>query len=305
MSGCFFQAGPIAIGDCGSKSTINVSRSSVTQNSTKSVMSSFSDNTTSKVAIQEQNVNVIGNCCKPLVIDQFFNVSAASFNKDTTTLATQSISTMIADIQTQISQQQSSKTDLLSSVAGAGTLIQNVKDALTQINQSDSVKQAVKKNLDKTVNIQRQTVNITCTTDASGMSAVPADANIGPDGRAMSANGCYINQKFIANLVSNNTFDTIMNELNNNQQLLKAKQEFSSAQKAENSGLGDLVGQYGKILIAIALCIVAAIFILPKILEAGKGYNISSGPGGFSVTSEAPASTAAKKLQSIMMRLRM
>jgi len=167
-------------------------------------MSSISDSDTSVMAIQNQNVRIIGNCCNPIVIDQTAQLKVISNESMTDEFLTNFSATLKTNLLNQFDQNASKIKNALGDARG-GTMVATLKNAITKVMSRESFKNSVKFNMDKTFAKQSQDVNIICG-DTIPQPSPPEYSGI-PD------TGCYIGQNFLLEQVTNNVMEGVFKDV--------------------------------------------------------------------------------------------
>jgi len=318
MGDCFATIGPIALGDCGNKTDIKIEKNRIIQNSSKSVQASMTSNQSSTVNLQQQKVNVLNKrpgCCDPLFISQEGNIKMINTNRDTTDMASSMISSITSEIESQLSAAQSSETDIASTPASQ-KLLMSVKESLTQINQSEDIKNSVKENMAETFNLQSQEVNIVC-----GDYPLPSPPKAPVTGKDDSGKtvtqtlpdtGCYITQDFLFEAVANNTFETVMKTIVENENVAKAVEEYDLEQKSKAKGLGAIVSSFfdaykTTIIVVVIGLVVALPLLIWAFSKMGGSDPLKAAAAAKQAAKEvasAAKSTGGQTLQRVMQRLR-
>jgi len=305
---CYGSLGPFSIGDCSNKQDIQKTKNTIIQNSSRSVQQSMTSNESTTVNLQQQKVNLINKrpgCCDPFVVSQQANIKMINTNKDTSNMATNMMQSVISDMQTQMNASQSAESDIGATPTGQ-SLKMAINDALTQISTSEDIKNAVKENMSETFNLQSQEINIVC--GDYTMPPPPKGQVTGKDnttGQTVTTElpdtGCYLTQDFLFEQVANNTFETIMSSVLENENVAKAMDAVVTEQKSKAKGIGSIIssifGAYTMIVIAV---IIGAIIFIPLIMWA---FKIDT-PKRSGMFTRAARSTSSGALQQIMQRLR-
>ncbi len=238
---CYGSIGPISIGDCSAKSKLSINTSNISKSVTNSAMSSLSSNESKTSLIQLQNVAVDASCCIP-DISQKFDAKLVNVSKMTDKFSSSTAKTMSTAIDNALKANQSQINDLFGSTVGP-SLTAAINSKVKNFTESNSFKQALKKNMTDTFGSQAQNISITC--------SVPAK----------KPEKCKVSQEFFLQQALDNTMASIFNEVNNDSTVQKIVSDFQSKQETENKGLTSLVSAILNPWVIIGVVVVAIVFL--------------------------------------------
>jgi hypothetical protein len=289
---CVGSFGPITLGDCGPSSKVKVDVSSVTQNISRSIQDSVSSVSSKSIAVQNQNVSLKGSCCKPFKVAQGLSIKQADTSKFSADFATKTAKNMSDNISSAVDQSASQITGLLGSTTGP-KLTAAIKQAVKKVSESSSFKRSVQTKMSETFGSQNQNISIDCGENIPTPTP-PASAGVGDT-------GCYIDQNFVFEQVTNNLMETMMNDVMEDSQLGAIVAEAKQVSKTEGKGidavLDSVFGAYKWIIIAV---IAGIILFIPLIIWAfkGKGSEISEAAKGVAEVAKSviPTSNPVQRL---------
>jgi hypothetical protein len=267
---CYGSFGPISLGDCGPSAKLTIETDSMVKNTSSSIQQSMSSSTDRVMTVQQQNVDYRGQCCKPLVISQGMQLKLYNTSKFTDDFSTKVARTLVQGISSSLDNNQTQITDLLGSTVGpkfTGT----IKTRAQNIAESSSFKNSIKTKFSETFGSQVQNIKIDCGENIDPPRPSPSNnpLNVNVD------TGCYITQDFMFEKVTNDLFETLMRDLNEDSQVVDIVNEAKNTQKLEGKGLTDLakaiLGPLAMVIIAIVIGLVIFIPLIIWALGGGKG----------------------------------
>jgi hypothetical protein len=259
---CVGSFGPITLGDCGPSSKVTVDVSSVTKNISRSIQDSVSSVSSKSIAVQNQNVSLKGSCCKPFKVAQGLTIKQADTSKFSADFATKTAKTMSDNISSAVDQSASQITGLLGSTTGP-KLTAAIKQAVQKVTESDSFKRSVQTKMSETFGSQNQNISIDCGENIPTPTP-PASAGI-------ADTGCYIDQNFVFEQVTNNLMETMMNDVMEDSQLTAIVAEAKQVSKTEAKGVDAIFGAYTMMIIAVVIGLVVFIPLIVWSLGGSKG----------------------------------
>jgi hypothetical protein len=274
---CYGTIGPIALGECGPKSSLSVkTTSSVTNNLTESLKSLQSQNSNT-VIMQDQTVDFknAARCCKPFKVKQGLTAIIVDTSKMTATFKSQTQNKIVSDIKNSLQQSADTKMGLLATPAGANlkTAIENTLNSMVTSNKiADIVASKVTNSLAK----QSQKITIDC-----GTSPIADEITPEPSAAAKASNpelgdkGCYIDQDFVFTQTANNIMESVFNSISQNEDVKRAVAEVMQTQKTESAGLDAITGQFFGAWTNIAMMVAGVIGLVVII-----GLIVVFWPGG-------------------------
>lgn len=290
---CLGSIGPISLGDCGPKSSLNIkTTSSVTNNLTESLKSLQSQQSSTTI-LQDQDVKVLNaaRCCKPLKVSQGLTAVIIDTSKITAQFKSETANKITTDIKNSLDQASKLTTGVLATPAGSN-LKTAIENALTTMNNTGKIADIVGQKVSNVLAKQNQAVLIDCGTSlfAEEMTPKPpVEANL-PD------QGCYVDQNFVFQQTANNIMESVFNSISNNTEVKKAIAEVKQTQETESKGLDTITGQIagvakslisGGVMVYVAI-IAAIVLFIPLIIWAFKS-------GGSSSSVEAAVSQFLRK----------
>lgn len=206
MSNCINIPLLSSLGDCNvpKKSQITIDTNLVSKQTTDSVMSSISQESTSTIVIQNQNVRIIGNCCNPIKIDQSLNLNVINFSK----MDDQFYSDFADKLKNNLNTEIDAKAPQIKGALGddtGGAFVTTLKSSISKVSNSESFQASVKKLFVESFNSQSQDVNIVCSTD------FPPPPP--PKGSGVPDTGCYISQNFLIEQTTNNVMESLFSDV--------------------------------------------------------------------------------------------
>ena len=268
---CYGSFGPISIGDCGPKSSIKVETTSVTKNISNSIQQSVSSISSKTVVNQNQNVMLAegGKCCFPFIVKQGLKLNQIDTSKFKGEFATNTAKKMADTINNSLDQNTKQINDLLGSTVGPN-LSMAIKQAVEKVSKSDSFKTSIQTKMNETFANQGQNVVITCS--ASGLVATPKPPSINPDNKQpMPDQGCYIDQNFIFDQVTNNLMETLMKDVMEDDQVSVIANEAKQKLELENKGFVSLAQAFTGPLMWVAIAVVVGlVIIVPLVIYASR-----------------------------------
>ncbi len=243
---CYGTIGPIALGDCGPKSSLSVkTTSSVTNNLTES-LKSLQSSQSSTVILQDQDVTALNlaRCCKPFRVKQGLTAVIVDTNKMSATFKSQTSNKIVTDIKNSLQQSADTKVGLLATPAGA-KLKTAIENTLTTMNNTGKIAEIV---ADKVFNVlakQNQKVLIDCGTSPLAMEITPKPSAQGKaEYPELTDQGCYIDQNFVFQQTANNIMESVFNSISQNTDVKRAIAEVMQTQKTESAGIDAITGQF-------------------------------------------------------------
>ena len=260
---CIGSFGPITLGDCGSSSKVKIETSNITKNISNSIQQSVSNVSDKSIAVQNQNVSLKGSCCKPFVVSQGLSIKQANTSKFSGDFASKTAKTMSDSINNSVDQSASQITGLLGSTVGP-KLQSAIKNATLKIAQSDSFKKSIQSKMSETFGSQNQNISIDC---GETIPTPPPTNAPAQEKSKLGDTGCYIDQNFVFDQVTNNLMETMMSDVMEDTQLTQVVNEAKQVMKTKSSGLEDLVsaflGPYAMIIIAV---VIGLVIFIPLII---------------------------------------
>lgn len=286
---CLGSIGPISLGDCGPKSSLNVKTTSSVTNNLTEELKTLQSQKASTVILQDQDVIALNKakCCFPLKVSQGLTAVIVDTSKITAQFKSETANKITTDIQNSLDQSSKITNGLLSTPAGAN-LKTAIENTLTTMNNTGKIASIVGEKVSNVLAKQNQKVLIDCGTSPLAAEITPrppAEANM-PD------QGCYIDQNFVFQQTANNIMESVFNSISNNVDVKKAIAEVKQAQEVESKGLDTITGQIadvaksfiaGGTMIYIAI-IGAIVLFIPLIIWAFKSGGSSSSPAPVEAT---------------------
>ena len=286
---CLGSIGPISLGDCGPKSSLNVKTTSSVTNNLTEELKTLQSQKASTVILQDQDVIALNKakCCFPLKVSQGLTAVIVDTSKITAQFKSETANKITTDIQNSLDQSSKITNGLLSTPAGAN-LKTAIENTLTTMNNTGKIASIVGEKVSNVLAKQNQKVLIDCGTSPLAAEITPrppAEANM-PD------QGCYIDQNFVFQQTANNIMESVFNSISNNVDVKKAIAEVKQAQEVESKGLDTITGQAagvaksfiaGGTMIYIAI-IGAIVLFIPLIIWAFKSGGSSSSPAPVEAT---------------------
>jgi len=238
---CYGTIGPIALGECGPKSSLSVkTTSSVTNNLTES-LKSLQSSQSSTVIIQEQDVTVLNKarCCFPLKVSQGLTAVIVDTSKMTATFKSETSNKIVTDIKNSLQQSADTKVGLLATPAGAN-LKTAIENALTTMNNTGKIADIISQKVSNTLAKQNQKLNIDCGTSSLAAELTPNP----PASSGLPEQGCFIDQNFVFQQTANNIMESVFNSISQNEDVKRAIAEVQQTQKTESAGLDAITGQF-------------------------------------------------------------
>jgi len=281
---CFFQAGPISIGDCGPQSENLIKNTKLTKSITESVKETMNTSNTTGVTMQTQNVNIrnarFGVCCGNIKIGQSLRLATTKKENIDNNFMTKIANSLKNDIRSGLDAFQSDEREDIApaSLAKLKNSIENYVDSYF----SNTSKQAAIRNIStKTIANQTQNVNIDCadlTNDVTGQVMDP-----------LSPGDCTINQDMIFETFAQDVVKNVFADIQENAEVTSAINEVKSTMKTESKGLGSIISSLMTGWVLVVLIVIVGVIALviggPAIIKAmtgGKGFK-SIGPQGATV----------------------
>jgi hypothetical protein len=281
---CFFQAGPISIGDCGPKSENIIKNTKITKSITESVKQTMNSTSTTGITNQTQNVNIrgarVGVCCGNITVGQSLSLKTIKKENIDNNFMTKIANSMKNDIRAGLDAFQSDKREDIApaSLAKLKNSIENYVDSYF----SNTSKQAAIRNAaTKTIANQTQNVNIECadlTNDVTGQVMDP-----------LNPGNCTINQDMVFETFAQDVVKNVFADIQENAEVTSAINEVKSTMKTESKGLGSIISSLMTGWVLVVLIVIVGIIALviggPAIIKAmtgGKGFK-SIGPQGATV----------------------
>jgi hypothetical protein len=286
---CLGSIGPISLGDCGPKSSLNIKTTSSVTNNLTEELKTLQSQKASTVILQDQDVTALNKsrCCFPLKVSQGLTAVIVDTSKITAQFKSETANKITTDIQNSLDQASKVTSGVLATPAGSN-LKTAIENALTTMNNTGKIASIVGEKVSNVLAKQNQKVLIDCGTSPLAAEITPrppAEANM-PD------QGCYIDQNFVFQQTANNIMESVFNSISNNVDVKKAIAEVKQTQETESKGLDTITGQaagVAKSFIAggtmIYIAIIAAIVLfIPLIIWAFKSGGSSSSPAPVEAT---------------------
>lgn len=278
---CYGSFGPLTIGDCGARSTMNVKTTSNISSVLNETLKSVSSQESKQAVIQNQDVtldNKTSTCCSPFKVQQNFKVTIVDESKMTDSFVSNAVSKIGAELVNSLDQAAKMTTGVLAGANGAN-LKMSVENALNQSSIKNKMADTLRKSIKNTLAKQSQKVYINCAVDSP-----PSP----PSSSGMPDTGCYIDQNFAYDMTSKNIMKGVFSSLTEDVNVAKALNKIKQDNVAENKGLDTITGQIadvaksfiaGGAIIYIAI-IAAIVLFIPLIIWAFKsgGSSSSSAP---------------------------
>ena len=267
---CLASFGPIAFGDCGPKSDIKIETTSLTKNISNSIQQSVSNVSDKTIAVQSQNVKVKGSCCRPLVIKQGLTIKQASTSKFTANFAESTAKTMKDAISSSLDQSASQITGVLGAVNGP-KLTAAIKNTVEKITNSSAFKNSIQTKLSESFGSQNQNIDIDCGSGEIPTPLPPPGQKNPATGQLIPDQGCYVDQNFVFDQVTNNLMETLMNQVSQDEQLTAIANEAKQKNTTEGKGFDSLIAAFtGPMAIVAVVVVVALIAAVPLLIFAFK-----------------------------------
>ena len=268
---CYGSFGPISIGDCGAKSKIKVETTSVTKNISNNIQQSVSSISNKTVVNQNQNVMLkdAGRCCFPFKVKQGLKLNQIDTTKFKGDFATNTANKMSDTISNSLDQNTKQINDLLGSTVGPN-LTMAIKNAVLKVTKSDKFKNSIQTKMSETFANQGQNVVITCSESGLVQTPPPPPGTKDPDtGKLMPDQGCYVDQDFIFDQVTNNLMETLMKDVSEDEQVSKFSNEAKQKLELESKGLVGLVSSLTGPMMWVAIAVVVGlVLIVPLVIFA-------------------------------------
>ena len=266
---CYGSFGPISIGDCGAKSSIKVETTSVTKNISNNIQQSVSSISNKTVVNQNQNVMLkdAGRCCLPFKVKQGLKLNQIDTTKFKGDFATNTAKKMADTINNSLDQNTKQINDLLGSTVGPN-LSMAIKNAIKKVSESNSFKSSIQSKMSETFANQGQNIVITCS--ESGLVQTPKPPSTNPDTKEpIPDQGCYVDQEFIFDQVTNNLMETLMKDVMQDEQVNIIANEAKQKLELESKGLVGLVSSLTGPMMWVAIAVVVGlILIVPLVIFA-------------------------------------
>lgn len=267
---CLASFGPISFGDCGPKSDIKIQTTSLSKNISSSIQQSVSSVSDKTIAVQNQNINLKGTCCNPFVVKQGLSIKQANTSKFTANFSENVAKKMVDTINNSIDQVASQVTGVLGATNGP-KLTAAIKNTVAKISESSAFKSSIQSKMSEAFGSQNQNINIDC---GSGdiPTPPPPPGQINPQtGQPIPTAGCYIDQNFVFDQVTNNLMETLMNQVQNDDQLNAIVNDTKQKNTTEGKGLDSLLSALtGPMAIVAVVVIVGLIVAVPLLIFAFK-----------------------------------
>jgi len=281
---CFFQAGPISIGDCGPKSENLMKNTKITKSISESVKQTMSDNRTTGVTQQTQNVNIrgarVGVCCGNIKVGQSLKLNTIKKENIDNNFLTKIANTMKQDISAGLAAFQSDEREDIAP-ASLAKLKNSIENHIDAYFKNSSNQAAIKNSATKTIANQTQNVNIECadlTNDVTGKVMDP-----------LNPGDCTINQDMVFETFAQDVVKNVFANIEDNAEVTAIVNEIKSTSKTKSKGLGSIIKSlmsgYVLIILIVIVGIIALVIGGPAIIKAmtgGKGFK-SIGPEGVTV----------------------
>ena len=273
---CYGTIGPIALGECGPKSSLSVkTTSNVTNNLTESLKSLQSQNSNT-VIMQDQTVDFknAARCCKPFKVKQGLTAIIVDTSKMTASFKSQTSNKIVTDIKNSLQQAADTKMGLLATPAGAN-LKTAIENTLNTMNNTGKIADIVSTKVTNSLAKQSQKITIDC-----GTSPIADEITPEPSPEAKAANpqlgdkGCYIDQDFVFQQTANNIMESVFNSISQNEDVKKAIAEVQQTQKTESVGIDSIFDAYKNIIIAV-VGVIGLIMIVGLVVLFWPGGNKS------------------------------
>lgn len=273
---CYGTIGPIALGECGPKSSLSVkTTSNVTNNLTESLKSLQSQNSNT-VIMQDQTVDFknAARCCKPFKVKQGLTAIIVDTSKMTASFKSQTSNKIVTDIKNSLQQSADTKMGLLATPAGAN-LKTAIENTLNTMNNTGKIADIVSTKVTNSLAKQSQKITIDC-----GTSPIADEITPEPSPEAKAANpqlgdkGCYIDQDFVFQQTANNIMESVFNSISQNEDVKKAIAEVQQTQKTESVGIDSIFDAYKNIIIAV-VGVIGLIMIVGLVVLFWPGGNKS------------------------------
>jgi hypothetical protein len=275
---CLGSFGPITLGDCGPKSTLNVKTTTNISSAINDSLKSVSSQETKTAVIQNQDVTLLNKtstCCSPFKVQQNFKVTIVDENKMTDSFVSQQVSKLSTELVNSLDQASKMTTGVLAGANG-GSLKAAVESALNQSSVKNKMADTFRKAVKNTLAKQSQNVFINCAVD----SPPPP-----PSSSGMIDTGCYIDQNFAFDMTTRNIMKGVFSALSEDVQVAKALNKIKQDNVSENKGLDTITGQiadvaksfisgYTIIIIAVIAAVVLALPLLIKAFKSGASKSI-------------------------------
>ena len=195
-----------SLGDCDvpKKSQITIDTDLVSKQTTESVMSSISEESTSTIAVQNQNVRIIGSCCDPIMIDQSLNLKVINTSKMDDKFYSDFADKLKNNLINELDSKSNSIKDALGNDSGTN-FVGTLKSSIVKVSESSSFQESIKKLIVESFNSQSQDVNIICSKDFPPPKP--------PKGVGVPDRGCYISQNFLIEQTTNNVMENLFSDV--------------------------------------------------------------------------------------------
>jgi len=278
---CLGSFGPITLGDCGARSTLNVKTTTNISSAINDSLKSVSSQETKTAVIQNQDVTLLNKtstCCSPFKVQQNFKVTIVDESKMTDSFVSQQVSKLSTELVNSLDQAAKMTTGVLAGANGAN-LKSSVESALNQSSVKNKMADTFRKAVKNTLAKQSQNVFINCAVD----SPPPP-----PSSSGMIDTGCYIDQNFAFDMTTRNIMKGVFSALTEDVQVAKALNKIKQDNVSENKGIDTITGQFFGAWSNIAMMVAGVIGLVVII-----GLVVVFWPGG----NKSVDSLASKAIQ--------
>jgi hypothetical protein len=254
---------------CGPQTRVSVELNSLSQSISNSIKNIISSTTSNIATFQSQYVNITGNCCSNIDINQSTNVTLKGVANLSATDTENIITTIKNKIMVDLEQISKQVNDVLNS-GTSGTTTLDIKQMVQDVMISNTMKNAVTTAISNIALGQTQTVNIVC----------PLDTTKNIDYRG-SDNVCRVNQDLIANIQADVIINTVFDVLRRDEIIKEAQYKIQQVAETENRGLTNIVDSvvdfFKSLNMMIIVVVLGAILLLPVGLMVWKKMKSKGG----------------------------
>lgn len=271
-----FALGPLSIGDCGSKSNINITTQSLTSSVTNSYKNTvqtrkedFTNVTRQKVRLVNYNASA---GCKNLEITQTIDVSIETNTTLSDITARDMLSNLATTINNDIDQKMEQVKSALADVNNTA-LIMNAKTIITRISEDNNVINTVQEAITNSLTVTDQEIELIFG-EIKDLDKVVLEKD--------TSGTCKIAQDVRSKIVATATLNTLLDALNSDTQMQEIQYKLEQDQKLKSKGVIESVGDfvssifkgfftvYGIIAVAIVIGIVLFWYFVLKNPEGTK-----------------------------------
>jgi hypothetical protein len=278
---CFFQAGPISIGDCGPSSENIIKNKKITQSITSTVQNTMNSSSTTGITNQTQNVNInnarVGVCCGNITVGQSLQLKTIRKENIDVNFINNIKNSLKTDISAGLDAFMSDKREDIAP-ASLAKMKNSIENYVENYLSNSTNQNAIRNVATKTIANQTQNVNINCaelTNEATGQVMDP-----------LNPGNCTINQAMVFETFAQDVVKNVFKNIGDNADVTSSVNEVASKMKTESKGLGSIISSlmsgFMIWIIVTGIVLVSLIFLGPKLINAftgGKGIKSVSAKG--------------------------